>query len=302
MSEKYYTHLGPNTIQEEYEYNHDKDYPLFISLAGTTKCDNEYEISRGVTSFYTIEYIINGTGYVQENDIICSPHCGDTYVFHPGAEQKFYSDPHDPWEKIWVIFCGPLADSLFDVYKLGNQVLFPKLDMHEPLNRLIKICAAGLGTEETMNKCSLVNLEMIQILHKYRLEHQNIMQTLDIADRLKAMIDDMWDFSISLTSLTNQLFCSRNHAIRIFTNKFGISPYQYIQKVRLKYALRMLCYSKVPLTQIADTLGFCDSRYFSNWFKKNTGISPRKFRADYQSGNNARTYLDVPDIEPNENA
>lgn len=89
MSEKYYTHLGPNTIQEEYEYNHDKDYPLFISLAGTTKCDNEYEISRGVTSFYTIEYIINGTGYVQENDIICSPHCGDTYVFHPGAEQKF---------------------------------------------------------------------------------------------------------------------------------------------------------------------------------------------------------------------
>lgn len=275
-----------NTIEYEHTFHPDKSYPFWINQCGHTYCGKGYGCTRGVTSFYTIEYIIKGKGYIQENDTICHPQAGDTHIFHSGSIQTYHSDPDDPWEKLWVIFYGPLADSLFEIYGLNDHLFFPQLDTSEQLEKLIEICDdEELPVPERISRASVCVFELVQQLYSYTVNNKHHSSKLSIADQLKVIIDNMCDFTLSLSDITTQLYCSRNHAIRSFTRKFGISPYQYMSEKRLSNAKYMLKSSRISIGEIARSLSFCDSRYFANWFKSRTQMTPREYRNLHQSEN-----------------
>lgn len=279
--------INENTIEYEKTFIPDKSYPFWINQCGYTTCGKDYFFNRGITSYYTIEYIIAGNGYIQENDIISHPKAGDTHIFHSGSTQTFYTDPNDPWKKLWVIFYGPIADSLFEIYGLNQVLLFPGLDTKNQLERIIKICDDdSLSDCEIMNRCNIIIFELLQSLYLYTQKNEMHLQSLSIADSLKVIIDRMWNFNISLDQLAAQVFCSKNHAIRVFTEKFNISPYKYISKKRLSRAKHMLRFSSIRITDIAKGLGFCDSRYFSIWFKERMEMTPTEYRNSFANDEN----------------
>ncbi len=230
-----------------------------------------------------MEYIISGKGCVQENDRICYPQVGDTHIFHAGTNQRFFTNPVDPWVKVWVIFSRRLADALFEIYDLDTQIHFPGLGLRQPIEKIIDLCHNNPLTDELMSQCSVIVMEIIQKLYLYKTRKMLEPKTLTAADKMKQIIDTMWQYDISMTELAKQVYCSRNHAIRPFKNRFGISPYKYISDIRLKNSKRMLKSSNLPVGEIAKSLGFCDSRYFSNWFKKHTDCSPKSYRSSVRS-------------------
>ena len=279
--------INKNTIQYEKTFHPDKAYPFWINQCGHTFCGKDYYFNRGITSYYTIEYIIAGNGYIQENDIISHPKAGDTHIFHSSSTQTFYTDPNNPWEKLWIIFYGPLADSFFEIYNLNKMLLFPELDIRAQLEKIIKICDDdNLPDYMIMSRCSVIVLDIIQQMYLYNQHHETHLQSLSIADTVKVLIDNMWNYNISLDELANQVYCSKNHVIRIFKEKFNISPYKYISEKRLSRAKHMLKFSDIRITDIAKGLGFCDSRYFSNWFKERMNMTPKEYRNNYTNNEN----------------
>jgi len=48
----------------------------------------------------------------------------------------------------------------------------------------------------------------------------------------------------------------------------------------LHEAQRELVYTSLPVKQLAAELGFDDDAYFSRFFRKHTGVSPKVFRAN----------------------
>lgn len=276
-------HFG-NTIEYKKRFHPDKEYPFWINECGHSICGSDYYVSRNVTSYYTIEYIISGKGYVEENDIISHPCAGDTHIFHPSLSQVFYADPSEPWEKVWIIFYGPAADALFEIYGLDKALCFHKLNLYEPIKKIIDLCDTDvLPDYEIMSKCSVIVFDMLQQLYMYTIKNEMELHRLSIAEKLKVLIDNMWDFSITLDDLTKQLYCSRNHAIRLFSQKYNISPYKYISQIRLRKARHILKDSDIPVTTIARSLGFCDSHYFANWFKQRMKMTPTEYRASYKT-------------------
>lgn len=268
-----------DTVEYEKTFIPDKSYPFWVNQCGHTFCGRRYSNTRGLTTYYTIEYIISGDGYIQENDTISQPKAGDTHIFHSGTNQTYYTNPDNPWEKLWIIFYGPLADSLFEIFNLNEVLLFPQLDTHDLLEKAISICNDdSLETIEIMSRCSCIVFEILQNMYFYNQKNKIQLQTLSIADSLKVIIDRMDNYTISLDELSKQVYCSKNHAIRVFTEKFGISPYKYISQNRLLNAKHMLERSNINVSIIAKELGFCDSRYFSNWFKKRTNMTPKEWR------------------------
>jgi AraC family transcriptional regulator, transcriptional activator of pobA len=69
---------------------------------------------------------------------------------------------------------------------------------------------------------------------------------------------------------------------KTLSNLFAIynhkSPSQVIQERILIEAKRLLCYTDKSVKEIAYDLGFEDISYYSNFFKKHTGLSPVDFR------------------------
>jgi AraC-like DNA-binding protein len=63
-----------------------------------------------------------------------------------------------------------------------------------------------------------------------------------------------------------------------FKKETGVSPWQYIMKVRIEAAKQRLATKDESITQIAMRLGFASSQYFATTFKRITGVTPRAYR------------------------
>lgn len=77
--------------------------------------------------------------------------------------------------------------------------------------------------------------------------------------------------------------CSRNHISestinRKFKTYYNLSPKQYILKLRLDKAIKLLTDGKYSVKHISDECGFCDEKYFSRSIKKKLGHPPSYFK------------------------
>lgn len=52
----------------------------------------------------------------------------------------------------------------------------------------------------------------------------------------------------------------------------------YLIEKRIKEAKQLLLFSDLTITEIALSVGFKNSQYFSNSFKKKTKLTPKDFR------------------------
>ncbi len=72
------------------------------------------------------------------------------------------------------------------------------------------------------------------------------------------------------------LSVSRLHAV--FRQAMGITPNDYMQRLRIDTACTALTTSDAPVTRIALETGFSSSQYFATCFRKYTGMSPGEYR------------------------
>lgn len=75
--------------------------------------------------------------------------------------------------------------------------------------------------------------------------------------------------------------CSTGHLHRIFTQTCGASPMAYYQRRRMQHAANLILNSNTSMTEIAHRIGCADSAHFSRAFRKQTGMSPREYRAKH---------------------
>ena len=69
-----------------------------------------------------------------------------------------------------------------------------------------------------------------------------------------------------------------NYISEVFRKSLGKSLHQYIMEVRISKAISMLESGKMSIAEIASETGFYDSCYFSRYFKKITGVSPKVYK------------------------
>ncbi len=84
---------------------------------------------------------------------------------------------------------------------------------------------------------------------------------------------------ITLADISERYFVSPEHFSRVFKQKTGFNFSEYLNILRLQKAEQMLKQlNTASMTEIAAACGFNDSNYFSLKFKKNFGVSPKKFQ------------------------
>ena len=81
--------------------------------------------------------------------------------------------------------------------------------------------------------------------------------------------------------LAERLGVTKCHLIRTFSDAVGISPGQFLTKIRLKNAKLYLCSRQYPLETVAGLVGFAGANYFCKVFRKATGMTPGEYRAQY---------------------
>lgn len=82
--------------------------------------------------------------------------------------------------------------------------------------------------------------------------------------------------NVTLVDLCELTGLSKYYLLRSFTKQKGISPYSYLETIRIDKAKRMLEQGILPI-DVALQTGFTDQSHFSNFFKKYIGLTPKQY-------------------------
>lgn len=94
----------------------------------------------------------------------------------------------------------------------------------------------------------------------------------------KIYIDEHFQETIDLEQISQKAFFSRFHFHRIFTTVYKITPHQYLTKIRLEAAKKMLEIEGISITEVCNYIGFVSLGSFSSLFRKKSGYSPQYYR------------------------
>lgn len=84
--------------------------------------------------------------------------------------------------------------------------------------------------------------------------------------------------NISISALARISGYSKDHFSRKFKELYGRTPRQYIADAKLRRAKLLLLETDQPIAEIAASLGFCDTGYFTQFFCSKTGLAPSFYR------------------------
>lgn len=83
--------------------------------------------------------------------------------------------------------------------------------------------------------------------------------------------------NITLDELASLSKFSKSYLLRFFTKQIGVSPYRYLQNIRLNQAKKLLEKNIAPL-EVAIATGFADQSHFTNYFKEFIGLTPKQYQ------------------------
>ncbi len=100
----------------------------------------------------------------------------------------------------------------------------------------------------------------------------------EIAQRVKVLIDDMFQEVEDLNSEMGKIGLSRKRMVEVFKDEYGVTPSGYVSDLRYKEAKRLLEESDMEVIDIAYSVGFGSLSAFYKFFKERAGMSPAAFR------------------------
>lgn len=83
---------------------------------------------------------------------------------------------------------------------------------------------------------------------------------------------------MSLDDLARAADLSPFHLLRVFRQSTGITPHQYLMRLRLQSAIALLRDTRLPIVDIAYSSGWADLSNFNRAFRREMKCSPREFR------------------------
>lgn len=87
---------------------------------------------------------------------------------------------------------------------------------------------------------------------------------------------------IDMDELAELVFLSHSGLIWKFRQELNTTPQNYLKLLRLRYAKQLLLNESYTVTKISEMCGYSSPYYFTNAFRKYSGMSPTAFRKHYQ--------------------
>ena len=101
----------------------------------------------------------------------------------------------------------------------------------------------------------------------------------DLGTRAVVRVLASWnDPTLTLDAIAAELFVNTNYLRQLFKKRTGIPFVRYIREYRLRQAQKLLLQTDLQVQQVAERVGYEDSRYFTNCFRDQFGQSPSEYK------------------------
>lgn len=91
-------------------------------------------------------------------------------------------------------------------------------------------------------------------------------------------LQNNYNREITLQEISDQFYLNRDYISRRFKQEFDETIVNFISKIRIDKAKKLLIQADMSIATIAQTVGYEDEKYFSRVFKKYVNMTPKEFR------------------------
>jgi AraC family transcriptional regulator len=267
------------------------------------------KLERRVVADYEIEYILDSEGAQEICGAVHPIRAGDIVFRRPGETTQgimpyrcycvilnFYGKAR-PGERYWVDtrkapqkrFEHPLIEGLPSVFRAISGESFRAL-----FEKILKAFVNPVEAGELMQKALL-----LELLYRFVQESSSgdadsgaaassrggEAIPLKLQEKLRnarSWIKLNYKRPIKLEGMAASAGLSVPYFHKTFTKFFGISPAEYMYKLRLDLARELLLTSDLSVHAVASESGFDNPSYFYHFFKKRTGQTPGDFRQQHR--------------------
>lgn len=106
----------------------------------------------------------------------------------------------------------------------------------------------------------------------------------ELTDAIIRYIRENLNKKITLTDICTKFNYSHSFICRIFKEQTGETLIEYINRIKIHEACKLLTKTPLKINEISTSLGFGETKYFDTLFKKIVGISPSIYREENENG------------------
>jgi two-component system response regulator YesN len=139
------------------------------------------------------------------------------------------------------------------------------------------LLASAERVEESL-ELSLKRLNATLIEWNQKYTEQSTPQKKSGFEEIEAFIQARYAEDITLQSIAERYHMSESYFSRLFKKQVGTSFLEYITLIRIRHAKELLTNPRLKIYEVSVQVGYQDSRYFSQIFRKYTGETPTEFR------------------------
>lgn len=214
-------------------------------------------------------------GYANENQLMEAVSKGKqhlvtavaSYVFNNAAEQRLSDSLRD--RKNYLIILKTL---LRKAAEYGG--VHP---MH--IHRLSSHYASQIENIRTIKQSLSLQEEMIRSFCQL-VKHHSLSKYSYYVGRAIVLVQHDLTADLRLKTIAENLNVNSSYLSTLFHKEYGCTLTEFINKQRIDRGIQLLQQTSKPVQEIAAECGMQDVNYFIKLFKKQTGLTPNRYRAN----------------------
>lgn len=267
-------------------------YPFYLTSVGHFKCGEDFITRRDERNDYQLIHTLSGEGYLLIDGVYSLLHPG-SFALIDCMHLHEYGTRADEWEYEYIHFTGEGMKVYLERVLQVPLILYPhnaimlkvyfdemtKMPFRQSEEVYAHDCAAIATCLSALINPGPPDMDKTEQHYESEREFQAVLRYIHTHFCEKISLDDL----LKVSFLSKYYFC---HKFKVVT---GVTPYQYILKLRIERANELMRYHKLPISSIAQHVGFTGSSEFIRQYKKITGTTPGEYQkqfSDYPNSQN----------------
>lgn len=249
---------------------------MAVHNSGHQQCEAGYQWGPALRDHFLLHQIMRGRGSFTVSGQSYHLEAGQTFVVFPGEVVSYCADETNPWEYCWVGWSGGEAVVLMEHTVFTKQTPFTTFADPKRIEQSVMDIyhASGAGLCSQTRMIGLLYLFLSVLIEESGGERPAADPSAKYLEDAIRFITHNYSSPIDISTIAASAGISRSHLYRVFVAGTGISPNQYLARFRIEQACKLLENTALPISGVANSVGFDDQLYFSRVFKKLTGKSP----------------------------
>jgi AraC family transcriptional regulator, arabinose operon regulatory protein len=227
---------------------------------------------------------LKGVGRVRSGNESVEIHAGHL-VWLPANEAHDYgASERTPWTIGWVHFAGEEVAAWRKLMGAGASSRPSVLELPDDrldqvaLDRVYAPLERGYGVREQI-AAAVALRQALSSVAQLLVAPRN--RARPAGERVAASIERLrrdWQQTHRLGELAAAAGVSVTHYSTLFRRHTGFSPVNFVIRMRIQQACRLLDTTKLSVGEVAERTGYQDAYYFTRCFRRIMGRAPRAYR------------------------